>query len=188
MVPVSTNNNNNTNNEYLLSLHAVRESCFKVQEAAVKNKLQHFDIDTSKLQDMVQFVVSLIKRDYDDPSQIPAHGRWRHFDAGGRPRIQTLINSWASLGIDATEQTRRTLDLFVVAVLLDIDPNQCYSFRESSTNRLYKRREGVAIAILEMFMAGTFSANPNQPHRVDCKLYIYISLITISFFFFFLFT
>ena len=172
MVPASTNNNNNNNtkNEYLLSLHAVRESCFKVQEAAVKNKLQHFDIDTSKLQDMVQFVVSLIKRDYDDPSQIPSHGRWRHFDAGGRPRIQTLINSWASLGIDATEQTRRVLDLFVVAVLLDIDPNQCYSFRETSTNRLYKKREGIAIAVLEMFMAGTFSINPNQPHRVDCKL------------------
>ncbi|CAO3632431.1 unnamed protein product [Mucor fragilis] len=170
MVPVSTNNHtHHKNNEYLLSLHAVRERCFKVQEAAVKNKLQHFDIDTSKLQDMVQFVISLIKRDYDDPSQIPAHGRWRHFDAGGRPRIQTLINSWASLGIDATEQTRRVLDLFTIGVLLDIDPNQSYSFRETSTNRLYKRREGIAIAILEMFMAGTFSINPNQPHRVDSE-------------------
>ncbi|GAN04965.1 conserved fungal protein [Mucor ambiguus] len=170
MVPVSTNNHtHHKNNEYLLSLHAVRERCFKVQEAAVKNKLQHFDIDASKLQDMVQFVISLIKRDYDDPSQIPAHGRWRHFDAGGRPRIQTLINSWASLGIDATEQTRRVLDLFTVGVLLDMDPNQNYCFRETSTNRLYKKREGIAIAILEMFMAGTFSINPNQPHRVDSE-------------------
>ncbi|CAO0790541.1 unnamed protein product [Mucor circinelloides] len=170
MVPVSTNNHtHHKNNEYLLSLHAVRERCFKVQEAAVKNKLQHFDIDTSKLQDMVQFVISLIRRDYDDPSQIPAHGRWRHFDAGSRPRIQTLINSWASLGIDATEQTRRVLDLFTIGVLLDLDPNQSYSFRETSTNRLYKRREGIAIAILEMFMAGTFSINPNQPHRVDSE-------------------
>ncbi|KAF1807146.1 hypothetical protein FB192DRAFT_1017934 [Mucor lusitanicus] len=170
MVPVSTNTHtHHKKNEYLLSLHAVRERCFKVQEAAVKNKLQHFDIDTSKLQDMVQFVISLIKRDYDDPSQIPAHGRWRHFDAGGRPRIQTLINSWASLGIDATEQTRRVLDLFTIGVLLDIDPNQSYAFRETSTNRLYKRREGIAIAILEMFMAGTFSINPNQPHRVDSE-------------------
>ncbi|KAK4518024.1 uncharacterized protein ATC70_001374 [Mucor velutinosus] len=170
MVPASTyNHTHHKNNEYLLSLHAVRERCFKVQEAAVKNKLQHFDIDTSKLQDMVQFVISLIKRDYDDPSQIPVHGRWRHFDAGGRPRIQTLINSWASLGIDATEQTRRVLDLFTIGVLLDIDPNQSYSFRETSTNRFYKRREGIAIAILEMFMAGTFSINPNQPHRVDSE-------------------
>jgi hypothetical protein len=167
MVPLSTINNEE--GEYLSSLRAVRETCFKLQEAAVKNKLHHFDIDTSKLQDMVQFVISLIKRDYDDPSKIPAHGRWRHFDVGGRPRIQTLINSWATIGVDSIEQTRRVLDLFVVAVLLDIDPPVSWTYRESTTNKLYKRREGVAVAILEMFMAGTFSVNPNEPHRVDCK-------------------
>lgn len=164
MVPTST-----FNNEYLLSLRAVRERCFKVQEVAAKNKLHHFDIDTSKLQDMVQFVIAIIKRDYDDPSKIPLHGRWRHFDVGGRPRIQTLISSWASLGADNTEQTRRVLDLFVVAILLDIDPEQSkWSYRDSATNRIYKRREGVAVAILNMFTAGVFSVNPNQPHRVDC--------------------
>ncbi|GAA5801190.1 hypothetical protein HPULCUR_006633 [Helicostylum pulchrum] len=156
--------------EYLLSLRAVRERCFKVQEAAVKSKLNHFDIDESKLQDMAQFIISFIKRDYDDPSQIPAYGRWRHFDVGGRPRLQTLINSWSSTGTDATEQTRRVLDLMVVAVLLDIDPGQNnWSFREKISNRVYKRREGIAVAILEMFNSGLFSINPNQPHRVDAE-------------------
>lgn len=166
MVPTSTD----PNEEYLLSLRAVRERCFKVQEAAAKNKLHHFDVDESKLQDMVQFVIAIIKRDYDDPSKIPSHGRWRHFDVGGQPRIQTLIDSWASLGTDATEQTRRILDIFVIAVLLDIDPGQDkWSYRDPSTNRVYKRREGIAVAILDMFTAGTFSADPDQPHRVDCK-------------------
>ncbi|KAI9256363.1 hypothetical protein EDC94DRAFT_213046 [Helicostylum pulchrum] len=156
--------------EYLLSLRAVRERCFKVQEAAVKSKLNHFDIDESKLQDMAQFIISFIKRDYDDPSQIPAYGRWRHFDVGGRPRLQTMINSWSSTGTDATEQTRRVLDLMVVAVLLDIDPGQNnWSFREKISNRVYKRREGIAVAILEMFNSGLFSINPNQPHRVDAE-------------------
>lgn len=157
--------------EYLLSLRAVRERCFQVQQLASKNKLSHFDIDASKLQDMVQLVISLIKRDYDDPSQIPAHGRWRHFDAGGRPRLQNLIQQWTNDGIDALEQTRRVLDLLVVAVLLDIDPSQGYTFREQSTNRYYKKREGVAVALLEMFMAGVFSINPELPHRVDCNVY-----------------
>ncbi|GAA5808962.1 hypothetical protein MFLAVUS_002362 [Mucor flavus] len=156
--------------EYLLSLRAVRERCFKVQEAAVKSKLNHFDIDESKLQDMTQFIISFIKRDYDDPSQIPAYGRWRHFDVGGRPRLQTMINSWSSMGTDAIEQTRRVLDLMVVAVLLDIDPGQHnWSFREKISNRVYKRREGIAVAILEMFNSGLFSINPNQPHRVDAE-------------------
>ncbi|CEP08811.1 hypothetical protein [Parasitella parasitica] len=166
MAPVNTET---IDSDYLLSLRAVRERCFKVQEAAVKNKLQHFDIDESKMKDMVQLVVSLIKRDFEDPSKIPAHGCWRNFDAGNNLRIQTLINSWASLGIDPTEQTRRVLDLFVIAVLLDIDSNQSYSFCETSTNKTLKKRQGMAVAILEMFMAGTFSSNPNQPHQVDLK-------------------
>ncbi|KAI8988195.1 hypothetical protein BDF20DRAFT_310633 [Mycotypha africana] len=164
---LTNSNNMNVNEEYLLSLRAVRERCFKVQEAAVRNKLQHFDIDTSKLQDIVQFVISIIKRDFDDPSKIPTHGRWRHFDADGYPRVQTLINSWASLGIDKTEQTRRVLDLMVVAVILDLNPSHNYSYQEASSGRLYKKKEGIAIAILEMYMKGLFSANPDQPHRVD---------------------
>ncbi|KAI8092103.1 hypothetical protein BDF21DRAFT_377193 [Thamnidium elegans] len=167
MVPIFSNSGDI---EFLLSLRAVRERCFKVQEAAVKSKLNHFDIDESKLQDMAQFIISFIKRDYDDPSQIPAYGRWRHFDVGGKPRLQTLINSWSNIGTDATEQTRRVLDLLVIAVLLDIDPGQNnWSFREKISNRVYKRREGIAVAILEMFNSGLFSVNPNQPHRVDAE-------------------
>lgn len=159
-----------SNVEYLSSLRAVREGCFKVQEAAVKNKLQHFDIDTTKLQDMVQLVLSLIKRDFDEPSQIPTHGCWRYFDAGRCSRIQTLISSWASLGTDPIEQTRRVLDLFVITIILDVDPQVTFSYREPTSNRTFKRREAIAIAVLDMFMAGTFSMNTDQPHQVDCKL------------------
>lgn len=166
MVPIFSNSGDI---EYLSSLRAVRERCFKVQEAAVKNKLQHFDIDQTKLQDMAQFVISFIKRDYDDPSKIPRHGRWRHFDVGDRPRIQNMIQSWPN--IDSTEKTRRVLDLMVVAVLLDLDPGQQskWSYRETISDRVYKRREGVAIAVLEMFQSGLFSSNSTQPHRVDGK-------------------
>lgn len=155
--------------EYLLSLRAVRERCFRVQEAGVRNRLQHFDVDQSKLQDVVQFVVSLIKRDFDSPTQMPVHGIWRLFDAGGRPRIQHLLSSWSSLGFDATEQTRRVLDLFVIGVLMDMDGGHVWSYRENATGRTYKRAEGVAVAVLELYTAGAFSSDVNQPHRVDCK-------------------
>lgn len=154
--------------DYLLSLGSVRERCFRVQEAAARNKLEHFDIDPSKLDDMVQIVLSLIKRDFADTSEIPVHGRWRHFDVGGRPRIRNLINSWASLGEDANEQTRRLIDLFVIAVLLDLDMDNNWSYREQLTGRVHKRNEGVAVACLEMFTGGVFSSDPSKPHRVDC--------------------
>ncbi|KAG0167819.1 hypothetical protein DFQ28_005530 [Apophysomyces sp. BC1034] len=155
--------------EYLLSLRAVRERCFRVQEVAAQNQLHHFDVDHGKLKDVVQIVVSLIKRDFADPSRIPAHGRWRHFDVGGRPRIQTLINAWASLGQDALEQTRRVLDLFVVAVLLDLEAGHTWSYREKTTGRVYKRTEGVAVAVLELFTSGVFSSQASDPHRVDSE-------------------
>ncbi|KAI8148745.1 hypothetical protein BJV82DRAFT_505446 [Fennellomyces sp. T-0311] len=164
--------------EYLLSLRAVRERCFRVQEAGVRNRLQHFDVDPSKLQDVVQFVVSLIKRDFDDPSAMPVHGIWRHFESG-RPRIQHLLNSWSSLGFDATEQTRRVLDLFVVGVLLDSDVDHVWTYREKATGRAYKRAEGVAVAVLELFTAGAFSSDVNQPHRVDSEALMKLSLETL---------
>ncbi|KAI7904272.1 uncharacterized protein BX663DRAFT_530376 [Cokeromyces recurvatus] len=167
--------------DYLSSLQAVRERCFKVQEIAVKNKLHHFNIDSSKLQDIVQLVISLLKRDYYDfdsqQLQIPSHGRWRHFDAGGCARIQALlIDPWTKMGVDSLEQTRRILDLFVIAVLLDLDPSQGYSYQESTHHRIYKKREGMAIAILEMFMNGVFSINPEEPHRVDSEALMQLTL------------
>ncbi|KAG2219711.1 hypothetical protein INT45_006043 [Circinella minor] len=169
-----------TDVEYLSSLRSVRERCFRVQEVAARNQLQHFDIDQSKFGDMVQIVLSLMKRDFDDTSEIPPHGRWRHFDVGGRPRIRNLINSWSSLGEDAMEQTRRILDLFVVACLLDIETDYTWSYREQLTGRILKRNEGVAVACLEMFTAGHFSSDPSKPHRVDSEALIRFSLETLA--------
>ncbi|KAI9275644.1 hypothetical protein BDA99DRAFT_532603 [Phascolomyces articulosus] len=165
--------------EYLLSLRAVRERCFRVKDAGARNGLHHFDVDPSKLQDVVQFVVALIKRDFDNPSSMPVHGIWRHFETG-RPRIQHLLNSWSSLGFDATEQTRRVLDLFIVGVLLDTDADHVWSFREKATGRTYKRAEGVAVAVLELFTAGAFSSDVNQPHRVDSEALMNLSLETLQ--------
>ncbi|KAL1933761.1 hypothetical protein VTP01DRAFT_7851 [Rhizomucor pusillus] len=166
--------------EYHLSLRAVRERCFRVQEAGVRNRLRHFDVDPSKLQDVVTFVVSLIKRDFDSPNQMPVHGIWRYFDAGGRPRIQQLINSWASLGFDATEQTRRVLDLFVVGVLLDTDAGNHWSYRENVTGRTHKRSEGIAVAVLDLFMSGAFSSDVKEPHRVDSEGLLSLSIDTLK--------
>ncbi|KAJ8652195.1 hypothetical protein O0I10_012156 [Lichtheimia ornata] len=169
----------NQESEYLSSLRSVRERCFRVQEAAMRNKLEHFDVDTSKLDDMVTIVLSLMKRDFDDTSQIPQFGRWRHFEAGGKSRIQQQLIQSAWAGIDPMEQTRRLIDLFVVAVLLDIDLGAGYAYREQASGRVYKQHEGVAIAVYEMFLAGTFSSDPRVPHRVDSEALLDFSLETL---------
>ncbi|KAI7907117.1 uncharacterized protein BX663DRAFT_465562 [Cokeromyces recurvatus] len=166
-------------NDFLLSLGSVRERCFKVHEAATRNRLKHFDIDQSKLEEMVQFVVSIIKRDYDNPSDIPLYGRWRHFDIGGRRRLDNLIQTWASVGQDTIEQTRKLIDILVIACLMDMKPCQAWSYTEHSTGRVFKRKDGIAIAILDMFIKGFFSNDPAQPHRVDSEALLNLSFDTL---------
>lgn len=157
------------NSEFLLSLNSVRERCYKVQEAANKNRLSHFDVDQSKLDDMIQFVTLIIKRDFDTPSDIPVYGRWRHFDVGGKLRLNILMKSWSSQGQSPLEQTKRLIDILVVACLMDMKPCQNYSYMEHATGRVLKRKDGIAVAMLDMFLSGAFSSDSSQPHRVDCK-------------------
>lgn len=47
--------------QYLLSLHAIRERAKVVGEAAKSRKLSHFEVHEDKLDDVVDFVASVIK-------------------------------------------------------------------------------------------------------------------------------
>lgn len=109
----------------------------------------------------------MVQRDFaPDYASIPPHGRWQHFNVGGRDRIGDLLSSWPS-AIDPSERCRRLLDLFLVSVLLDAGAGTSWSYKSKQNGRTYRRSEGLAIASLEMFKAGTFSSNSSQPHQVD---------------------
>ncbi|KAL9089666.1 MAG: hypothetical protein Q9165_005698 [Trypethelium subeluteriae] len=152
---------------YLRSIHAVRERSALVYEKAKKNQLRHFTVDMSKFQETAGYVVSIIKRDYaPDYASIPQHGRWQHFDVGGRPRIDQLMASWPST-VDMQEKARRLIDLFLVSVLLDAGAGTQWQYKSKESGRLYRRSEGLAVASLEMFKAGAFSSDPSNPHQVD---------------------
>ena len=151
---------------YLRSIHAVRERSRIVLQKAKANKLNHFDVDLLKFDDTADYVVSIIKRDFDDYSSIPPHGRWQHFEVGGRPRITQLLQSWSTT-VDNQERTRRLVDLFMVSVLLDAGAGTRWSYKSKESGKIYSRSEGLAVASLEMFKTGAFSSDPQQPHQVD---------------------
>ncbi|KAL5386368.1 hypothetical protein DPSP01_004096 [Paraphaeosphaeria sporulosa] len=152
---------------YLRSIYAVRERTRLVLEKARKNQLKHFTVDMGKFQDTATYVVAIIKRDYaPDYASIPPHGRWQHFDVGGRPRVDQLMASWPST-VDNQERTRRLIDLFLVSVLLDAGAGTKWQYRSKESGKIYRRSEGLAVASLEMFKAGIFSSNPNEPCQVD---------------------
>ncbi|EXJ93437.1 hypothetical protein A1O1_01829 [Capronia coronata CBS 617.96] len=152
---------------YLRSIHAVRARTKLVLEEAKVNALNHFTVDMSKFKDTADYVVSIIKRDFaGDYASIPPHGRWQHFEVGGRPRVTQLLQSW-STSIDNQERTRRLIDLFLVSVLLDAGAGNKWSYKSKESGKVYARSEGLAVASLEMFKAGAFSSDPSQPHQVD---------------------
>ncbi|KAL6239456.1 hypothetical protein BDW75DRAFT_119469 [Aspergillus navahoensis] len=152
---------------YLRSIHAVRQRSHIVLRKAKRNQLNHFDVDMTKFAETASYVVSIIKRDYaPDYSSIPPHGRWQHFDVGGRPRVNQLLQSWPST-IDAQERTRRLIDLFVVSVLLDAGAGNKWSYKSKESGKIYSRSEGLAVATLEMFKSGLFSSDPTEPCQVD---------------------
>ena len=74
--------------------------------------------------------------------------------------------SWPST-VDAQERTRRLIDLFLVSVLLDAGAGAKWQYRSKESGRIYRRSEGLAVASLEMFKAGLFSSDPNEPCQVD---------------------
>ncbi|KAI5844176.1 hypothetical protein BZA05DRAFT_410148 [Tricharina praecox] len=151
---------------YLRSIYAVRQRSRFVLDAALKDQLTNFTVDMSKFPEVADYVVSIIKRDYaPDYQTIPPHGRWQHFDVGGTPRIDNLMNSWPA-DVDVTERTRRLLDLFLVSVLLDAGAGNNWQYK-ASNGKVYRRSEGLAVASLEMFTNGLFSSNPGQKDQVD---------------------
>ncbi|OQO15137.1 hypothetical protein B0A48_00519 [Cryoendolithus antarcticus] len=152
---------------YLRSIYAVRERSRLVLEKAKRNQLRHFNVDMEKFRDTANYVVMIIKRDFEpDYSKIPPHGRWQHFEVGGRPRIDQLMAVWPS-SLDAQERTRRLIDLFLVSVLLDAGAGTKWQYKSKESGKVYRRSEGLAVASLEMFKTGMFSSNPEQPHQVD---------------------
>jgi hypothetical protein len=152
---------------YLRSIQAVRERTKIVLMRAKANQLNHFAVDMSKFQETADYVVSIIKRDFaGDYENIPPHGRWQHFEVGGRPRVTQLLQAWPN-SVDNTERTRRLIDLFLVSVLLDAGAGTSWSYKSKESGRVYSRSEGLAVASLEMFKAGYFSSRKDQPHQVD---------------------
>jgi hypothetical protein len=165
---------------YLRSIQSVRERSRLVLMRAKSNSLNHFDVDMSKFQETADYVVSIIKRDFaGDYVNIPPHGRWQHFEVGGRPRVTQLLQSWPTT-VDNQERTRRLIDLFLVSVLLDAGAGTSWSYKSKESGRMYSRSEGLAVASLEMFKAGYFSSNKNQPHQVDALGLRNVSVETLA--------
>lgn len=150
---------------WLRSPAAIRERCHQVLDLGLAGRLEYFRVEPSRLPVVVDRVLAVTHEAYPR-LDIPVHSRWRHFDAGGVPRLAQLEARLASLPPD--ERARAKVDLGVVSVLLDAGSGPAWRYQEPG-GATYVRSEGLAVASLRMFMAGGFSSDPDRPLRADAE-------------------
>lgn len=149
---------------YLLSPKAIRDRCGQLFELARQDKLKHFRLHLDRLPATADYVLAVMRQTYPD-LDIPFHSRWRHFDAGGMPRLVELNQRLATLS--PLEQARARFDLVIPSVLLDAGAGAAWQYHEAETGKTWSRSEGLAIASFRLFCAGTFSSDPAQPLQTD---------------------
>jgi hypothetical protein len=149
---------------YLRSTQAIRDRCGQIFALAEADRLDHLRLDLGKIDAVADYVLEVMQVNYPD-LQVPFHSRWRHFEAGGVPRLEWLN---AKLdGLDPLEKARAKFDLAITSVLLDAGAGTSWQFLEAETGLVLKRSEGLAIASFDLFLQGGFSSAPDYLFQAD---------------------
>lgn len=151
----------------LLSASAVRTRAHQMLALALDGKLPNFSVDLSKLDTAAERVLAVTREAY--PSlDIPFHSRWRHFVVGGTDRFTAIAakTGWS----DAAARARSEFDLAMVSVFLDAGAGAQWTYTDAITGQRIGRSEGLALASLDMFTQGAFSADATDPLRADASV------------------
>ena len=142
----------------------IRARCGAILAAVERGVSMHFTLDRGALPALADRVAALTLKRFPD-LRIPLHSRWRHFEPGGVDRKGEMDAQMAALG--TMEQARARFDLTVVSVLLDAGAGGSWAYTEAGTGLQLGRSEGLGVASLRAFLAGTFSSTAGQPLRAD---------------------
>jgi hypothetical protein len=136
------------------------------------DKLPNFKIDLAHLDATAERVIAITKQAY--PSlDIPFHSRWRHFVVGGVDRFASMAK--AAAFPDAATRGRAAFDLAMISVFLDAGAGPQWRYTDKASGQSIGRSEGLALASLDMFMRGAFSADASHPLRVDASVLAHLS-------------
>ncbi len=151
----------------LLNARAVRERAHRMLAIGLDDELPNFRIHLDRMDGAVDLVLETTRKAY--PSfEVPFHSRWRHFVANND-------NRWAAIAEkakwpDRAARARAEFDLAIVSVFLDAGAGPTWRYHDPKSGLAIGRSEGLGLASLAMFESGTFSANPQEPLRVDADV------------------
>ncbi|WP_315755413.1 MULTISPECIES: URC4/urg3 family protein [unclassified Bradyrhizobium] len=149
---------------YLLSARAVRERAHQMLVLGLADKLPHFRVEVGKLDAIADLVLDVTRKAYPD-GEVPFHSRWRHFVVGGVDRWAAIADkvNWPN----AASRARAEFDLAITSVLLDAGAGAAWRYHDVISDTRIGRSEGLALASLDMFASGAFSADASDPLRAD---------------------
>ncbi len=153
---------------YLRTPDAIRERARAVWRRVENGESPHFALDYDGLEAAVRATLAVTRERFPDPRAVPFHARWRHLETGGRDRWRPLARRLPA-GMPREERARRRFDLAIVSVLLDAGAGPDWRYRELASGQTLTRSEGLAVASLDMFAAGAFSAQRGDPLRADAE-------------------
>jgi hypothetical protein len=145
----------------------VRERCTRIAAAVSAGRSDHFTLERAQLPAVAERVATLTRANHPDPSRVPYHSRWRHFEAGGVDRKAELDAALAGRSQAAIARAR--IDLTLVSVLLDAGAGPDWSYHEADSGQRFSRSEGLGVASFRAFMRGLFSSDPGDPYRADAR-------------------
>ncbi|MDJ0836410.1 MAG: DUF1688 family protein [Acidobacteriota bacterium] len=148
-----------------MTARCVREQCKKILDLA-RDGGTHFELHDERLGKAADYVVNLIRRTWPN-MDVPPHSRWRRLNAEGLDRNQILAEMLVD--VDPMEAARTRVDLVLVSLLMDSGAGNLWTYRDHMEGSRRGRSEGLACAGFDMFCAGAFSSDPNQPLRVDAE-------------------
>jgi hypothetical protein len=151
----------------ILSAQAVRTRAQQMLALGLEDRLPNFRVDLSLLEATAERVLAVTRQAY--PSlDVPFHSRWRHFVVNGEDRFAANANTatWR----DAAARARAEFDLAIVSVFLDAGAGAQWRYTDAASGQRIGRSEGLALASLDMFARGAFSADAADPLRVDAAV------------------
>lgn len=144
----------------------IRQQAHRILNLAKQDKLEHFSLDQEQMTSTASYIIEVITKNYPDLN-IPYHSRWRHFEVGGIDRIKQMLQKAGE--ISAVEFGKICYELVIISVFLDAGAGPLWRYKEQSTGTEYSRSEGLALASLDLYQSGIFSAHPRDPYRVDAQ-------------------
>lgn len=151
----------------LLSAQAVRDRAQRMLAIGLDDKLLNFCVDLARIDGTADLVVGTLRQRYPR-LDVPPHSRWRHFVVDGEDRWEAIAG--AAHWPDRASRARAAFDLAIVSVLLDAGAGPQWRYRDPRTGKTIGRSEGLALASLDMFSRGAFSASGSNPLRADAEV------------------